>query len=94
MEIKKYKILINIAKFKSYLNLGQTNYYLNGKIRGVFMDTNSFQLTLEQQFQMRLIEQSAESLTREQLLDMLIQTYRLLMIKDNVIKDLVKEAVF
>ncbi|PAX51759.1 NblA/ycf18 family protein [Brunnivagina elsteri] len=58
------------------------------------MDANSFQLTLEQQFQMRLMEQSAESLTREQLLDMVIQTSRLLMVKDNVIRGLVKEAIF
>ncbi|MEA5571771.1 NblA/ycf18 family protein [Calothrix sp. UHCC 0171] len=58
------------------------------------MDTHAFQLTLEQQFQMRLMEQSAESLTREQLLDMVIQTSRLLMIKDNVIRGLVKDSVF
>ncbi|BAZ39205.1 phycobilisome degradation protein NblA [Calothrix sp. NIES-4101] len=58
------------------------------------MDTNAFQLSLEQQFQMRLMEQSAESLTREQLLDVVIQTSRLLMIKDNVIRGLVKESVF
>jgi Phycobilisome degradation protein nblA len=58
------------------------------------MDANSFQLTLEQQFQMRLMEQSAESLTREQLLAMVIQTSRLLMVKDNVIRGLVKDVVF
>jgi hypothetical protein len=57
------------------------------------MDANSFQLTLEQQFQMRLMEQSAESLTREQLLDMVIQSSRLLMVKDNIIRGLVKDVV-
>ncbi len=57
------------------------------------MDANSFQLTLEQQFQMHLMEQSAESLTREQLLDMVIQSSRLLMVKDNIIRSLVKDVV-
>jgi Phycobilisome degradation protein nblA len=57
------------------------------------MDANSFHLTLEQQFQMRLMEQSAESLTREQLLEMVIQSSRLLMVKDNIIRGLVKDVV-
>lgn len=50
------------------------------------MNSESFELTLEQQFQMRLMEQAAESMTREQMLDMLNQTMRLLMLKDNVIR--------
>jgi hypothetical protein len=54
------------------------------------MDSSSFQLTLEQQFQMRLMEQSAQKMTREQMQDLLIQSARLLMLKDNVIRDLIK----
>ena len=55
------------------------------------MDTSSsFELTLEQQFQMRLMEQSAQKMTREQMQDLLIQSARLLMLKDNVIRDLIK----
>lgn len=54
------------------------------------MDSSSFELTLEQQFQMRLMEQSAQQMTREQMQDMLIQSARLLMLKDNVIRDLLK----
>jgi hypothetical protein len=54
------------------------------------MNSSSFELTLEQQFQMRLMEQSAQQMTREQMQDLLIQSARLLMLKDNVIRDLIK----
>ena len=54
------------------------------------MDSSSFQLSLEQQFQMRLMEQSAQQMTREQMQDLLIKAARLLMLKDNVIRDLMK----
>jgi hypothetical protein len=45
---------------------------------------------LEQQFQIRLMEESSQQLTREQMQDLLLQTTRLLMIKDNVIRNLMK----
>jgi hypothetical protein len=54
------------------------------------MDTSSFELTLEQQFQMRLMEESAQQMNREQIQDLLLQATRLLMLKDNVIRGLVK----
>lgn len=56
------------------------------------MDSSSFQLSLEQQFQMRLMEESAERMTREQMQEVLIQAARLLMVKDNVIRDLMKSC--
>jgi hypothetical protein len=56
------------------------------------MDGSSFELTLEQQFQMRLMEQSTQQMTREQMQDLLIQSARLLMLKDNVIRDLIKSC--
>ena len=56
------------------------------------MDSSSFELTLEQQFQMRIMEQSAQQMTREQMQDLLIESARLLMVKDNVIRDLVKSC--
>lgn len=56
------------------------------------MDGSSFELSLEQQFQMRLMEQSAQQMTREQMQDLLIQSARLLMLKDNVIRDLIKSC--
>lgn len=59
------------------------------------MDSSAFELTLEQQFQMRLMQESAEKLSREQMQELLIQTARLLMVKDNVIKNMIKQcAVF
>jgi hypothetical protein len=56
------------------------------------MDSSSFELTLEQQFQMRMMEQSTQKMTREQMQDTLIQAARLLMVKDNVIRDLIKSC--
>jgi hypothetical protein len=56
------------------------------------MNTGLFELTLEQQFQMRLMQESAQDLNREQMLDMLMQTSRLLMVKDNIIRDLIKNG--
>jgi hypothetical protein len=56
------------------------------------MDASSFELTLEQQFQMRLMEKSAEQMNREQMQELLLQTAKLLMVKDNVIRDLIKSC--
>ena len=57
------------------------------------MNPESFNLTMEQQFQMRLVEQSARNMTREQALELLVDASRLLMVKDNVIRDLLKKVV-
>ena len=57
------------------------------------MESTSFELTLEQQFQMRLMEESTHQMSREQMQDLLVQASRLLMLKDNVIRDLVKKVV-
>ena len=57
------------------------------------MDSSCFELTLEQQFQMRLIEQSAQNMSREQMQEMLIQTSKLLMLKDNAIKNMIKNEI-
>jgi hypothetical protein len=51
-----------------------------------------FDLTLEQQFQMKLVEQSAENMNREQMQELLVEISRLLMLKDNIIKGLMKEC--
>jgi hypothetical protein len=58
------------------------------------MESGTFELTLEQQFQIRLIEQSTENMSREQMADMLMQLSKLLMLKDNAIRDLVKKDIF
>jgi Phycobilisome degradation protein nblA len=55
------------------------------------MDPKTFELTLEQQFQMKLIEESTQKMSREQTIDLLVQASRLLMVKDNVIRSLMKQ---
>lgn len=50
----------------------------------------SLQLSLEQEFQMKVFQESAQNMSREQALSLLVEASRLLMIKDNVIKNLVK----
>ncbi|MBW4550193.1 MAG: NblA/ycf18 family protein [Aphanocapsa sp. GSE-SYN-MK-11-07L] len=57
------------------------------------MNPDAFQLSLEQQFQIRLLEDSADDLNQEQLSDLLMEIYRLLMIKDNLIRDLMKKSL-
>jgi Phycobilisome degradation protein nblA len=54
------------------------------------MDSSSFELNLEQEFQMKLMEESAQKMSREQMQDTLLQAARLLMVKDNVIRSLLK----
>jgi Phycobilisome degradation protein nblA len=54
------------------------------------MDARVFNLTLEQEFQMQLLASSASQLDREQMLNLLLQNLRLTMVKDNVIRELMK----
>ncbi len=56
------------------------------------MDPATFELSLEQQFQMRLVEESLNKISHEQALDLLRQASRLLMVKDNVIRDLMRKV--
>jgi hypothetical protein len=56
------------------------------------MENSPFDLTLEQQFQMKVLEESAQDLSLEQARAILVQTSRLLMLKDNVIRDLLKSC--
>ena len=50
------------------------------------------ELTLEQQFEMRRIRDAADIMNREQALDMLIQASRLLMVKTNVVRNLLENT--
>jgi len=56
------------------------------------MNPATFELSLEQQFQMRLVEESLSKMSHEQALDLLLQASRLLMVKDNVIRDLMRKV--
>lgn len=55
------------------------------------MDPKTFELSLEQQFQMKLIEESTQKMSREETINLLIQASRLLMLKDNIIRNLMKQ---
>ncbi len=57
------------------------------------MQPTSFDLTLEQQFEIRRIEQQSQDMSREQAIDLLLQVSQLLMVRDNLIKDLMKQTI-
>ena len=52
----------------------------------------AFELTLEQQFQMQVIEKEVTTMSREKLTELLLQTSHLLMVKENLIKSLVNKV--
>jgi hypothetical protein len=56
------------------------------------MDFMSFDLSLEQKFEVQRIRQEVQQMDRDQALDLLLQVSKTLMIKDNVIRDLMKRA--
>lgn len=57
-------------------------------------DINLMTLTIEQEFQLKLIEDSVEQMCQEQMKELLITLSRLLMIKDNALKDLLENETF
>ncbi|NJN86061.1 MAG: photosystem I reaction center subunit XII [Leptolyngbyaceae cyanobacterium SL_7_1] len=56
------------------------------------MDSKSFELTLEQQFEIRRMQMEVQGMSREQALDLLLQASRLLMLKDNIVRHLLKQT--
>ena len=48
----------------------------------------NFELSLEQQFNLKIMQKSIQKMSREEALFLLMDAARLLMIKDNVIKSL------
>jgi hypothetical protein len=48
------------------------------------------ELTLEQQFQMQVIEKEVEAASQEKLKDLLLKTTQMLMVKENVIRALTR----
>jgi hypothetical protein len=52
------------------------------------MESNAYDLSIEQQFEMRRMRDAAKGMSREQALEMLMQASQLLMVKNNVIRDL------
>jgi Phycobilisome degradation protein nblA len=56
------------------------------------MSPECFELSIEQQFNMRAIELTSLDLSVDQLRDLLIETSRQLIAKDNVIRHLMKNG--
>jgi hypothetical protein len=52
-----------------------------------------FELTIEQQFQHRLMKEQISNLSQEELRQLLLEASRLLMLKDNVIRSLVQKVL-
>ena len=52
----------------------------------------SAQLTLEQQFKLRILTQQVQQLTHSQAQEYLIELFRQMMVKDNLVKHLLKNA--
>jgi Phycobilisome degradation protein nblA len=52
----------------------------------------SLELTFEQQFQMRLMEEQVTGMNQQQTRELLLQASKLLMMKDNVIRSLLKKS--
>lgn len=57
------------------------------------MDPTSFELSMEQQFEMRRLQTDLQEIDRDQAITMLLQVAELLMVRDNLIRDLVKKTV-
>lgn len=57
------------------------------------MDPKVFELTMEQHFQLRLYFENAEKLDREEAINLLLEMVRQMMIKDNIIKDLMRKVL-
>ncbi len=56
------------------------------------MNFGSMDLTLEQQFELRKIQDSIKDADHDQVIELLLSVSQLLMVKDNVIKDLIKQV--
>lgn len=52
----------------------------------------SASLTLEQQFKLEVLKDQVKSLTKEQAQEYLIEVFRQMMVKDNVMKQIMRNA--
>jgi uncharacterized protein YaaW (UPF0174 family) len=51
-------------------------------------------LTLEQQFQMKLVEDSVERMAPQQMKEMIVHLSQIIMMKDNAVKALARSEMF
>ena len=52
----------------------------------------SAQLSLEQQFKLKVLQEQVEGLSEEQAQEYLLEMFRQMMVKDNLVKQLLKNA--
>jgi Phycobilisome degradation protein nblA len=57
------------------------------------MNPESFQLSMEQQFTMQRLRQDTEHLDDDSVIDSLLDTMYQLMVRDNLIRDLVRKSM-
>jgi Phycobilisome degradation protein nblA len=57
------------------------------------MDVESFSLTVEQEFQARAMALTVEEMSEIELRAMTMQLVRLMMVKENIVKNLVRKAI-
>jgi Phycobilisome degradation protein nblA len=57
------------------------------------MAPECFELSLEQQFKVRAIELNTHDLSLDQMRDLLVEMSRQLLVKDNVLRHLIKNGV-
>ncbi|MDX2096442.1 MAG: NblA/ycf18 family protein [Leptolyngbyaceae cyanobacterium bins.59] len=57
------------------------------------MNSQSFDLTLEQQFEVQRMRAEMQGMSHDQVTQQLLEVARLLMVKDNLIRSLLKGAV-
>jgi Phycobilisome degradation protein nblA len=54
----------------------------------------NFNLTLEQQFQMKLVQDSVERMSPQQMKETIVQLSQIIMMKDNAVKAMAKSELF
>lgn len=56
------------------------------------LEPQSFELTIEQQFEYARMQREAANMGKEQILELLLEACKLMMLKDNMIRGLARKA--
>lgn len=58
------------------------------------MNNDAFNLSIEQMFQLQCLQQEYQDMDREQTVNFLLETMQQIMVRDNLIRDLMKKSLF
>ncbi|MGA1621363.1 MAG: NblA/ycf18 family protein [Synechocystis sp.] len=58
------------------------------------MTNDAFNLSMEQKFQLQCLQKEYQGLDREQTVNFLLETMQQIMVRDNLIRDLMKKSLF